>query len=47
MIGVLRKIDAASVLFFLGILLAVAALQEAGHLKFVATFLKEELKTFI
>ena len=31
-IGVLRKIDSASVLFFLGILLAVAALQEAGHL---------------
>jgi Na+/H+ antiporter NhaD/arsenite permease-like protein len=31
-IGVLRKIDTASVLFFLGILLAVAALQEVGHL---------------
>tara|TARA_B000000532_G_scaffold244103_1_gene242432 strand:- start:1661 stop:3040 length:1380 start_codon:yes stop_codon:yes gene_type:complete len=42
-IGVLRKIDSASVLFFLGILLAVAALQEAGHLRFVAKFLKEEL----
>ena len=31
-IGVLRKIDTASVLFFLGILLAVAGLQSAGHL---------------
>ena len=30
-IGVLRKIDAASVLFFLGILLAVSSLQEIGH----------------
>jgi len=31
-VGVLRKIDTASVLFFLGILLAVSALQEVGHL---------------
>ncbi len=31
-VGVLRKIDTASVLFFLGILMAVAALQEVGHL---------------
>ncbi|MDG1849980.1 MAG: sodium:proton antiporter NhaD [Flavobacteriales bacterium] len=35
-IGVLRKIDTASVLFFLGILLAVAGLQTAGHLAVVA-----------
>ena len=39
-IGVLRKIDTASVLFFLGILLAVAALQEAGHLILAATSLR-------
>lgn len=31
-IGVLRKIDTPSVLFFLGILIAVGALQTAGHL---------------
>lgn len=35
-IGVLRKIDTASVLFFLGILLAVAGLQSAGHLTLMA-----------
>lgn len=35
-IGVLQKIDVASVLFFLGILLAVSALQEVGHLRTVA-----------
>lgn len=35
-IGVLRKVDTASVLFFLGILLAVAGLQTAGHLAVVA-----------
>ncbi|MEN8697246.1 MAG: sodium:proton antiporter NhaD [Bacteroidia bacterium] len=32
-ISVLQKIDVASVLFFLGILMAVAALQEFGHLE--------------
>ncbi|PCJ80661.1 MAG: sodium:proton antiporter [Bacteroidetes bacterium] len=42
-IGVLRKIDTASVLFFLGILLAVAALQEAGHLLLAADSLREAL----
>ena len=35
-IGVLRKVDTASVLFFLGILLAVAGLQSAGHLVVMA-----------
>lgn len=35
-IGVLQKIDTASVLFFLGILLAVGALQEFGHLRTAA-----------
>lgn len=38
-VSVLRKIDTASVLFFLGILMAVAALQEVGHLAQVAHFL--------
>lgn len=38
-VSVLQKIDTASVLFFLGILMAVAALQEVGHLATVATFL--------
>ena len=42
-IRVLRKIDSASVLFFLGILLAVAALQEAGHLILTADFLRNKL----
>ena len=36
-IGVLQKVDMPSVLFFLGILLAVSALQEFGHLVAVAT----------
>jgi Na+/H+ antiporter NhaD/arsenite permease-like protein len=40
---VLQKIDVASVLFFLGILLGVAALQEAGFLDLVATYLRESL----
>lgn len=42
-IGVLRKIDSASVLFFLGILLAVASLQEAGHLILAAEWLRTSL----
>jgi Na+/H+ antiporter NhaD/arsenite permease-like protein len=42
-IGVLQKIDTSSVLFFLGILLAVAALQEAGHLLFAAESLRSAL----
>jgi Na+/H+ antiporter NhaD/arsenite permease-like protein len=42
-VGVLRKIDTASVLFFLGILLAVAALAEVGHLLTMAQWLREEL----
>ncbi len=39
----LQKIDTASVLFFLGILLAVAALQEIGHLKSLAQILNDSL----
>lgn len=40
-VSVLRKVDTASVLFFLGILMAVAALQEVGHLVQVASFLDD------
>ena len=42
-VGVLRRIDITSVLFFLGILLAVSALSSAGHLIQVATYLKDSL----
>ncbi|WP_035845564.1 sodium:proton antiporter NhaD [Crocinitomix catalasitica] len=42
-VSVLQKIDTASVLFFLGILMAVAALQEVGHLAQVAMFLDDTL----
>jgi Na+/H+ antiporter NhaD/arsenite permease-like protein len=37
--GVIRRVDTPSVLFFLGILLAVAALQTAGHLNLLAASL--------
>lgn len=40
---VLQKIDTASVLFFLGILLAVSSLQEVGHLGAAAKFLDEKI----
>jgi Na+/H+ antiporter NhaD/arsenite permease-like protein len=39
-IGVLSKVDVPSVLFFLGILVAVAALQSAGHLVEMAKYLQ-------
>ncbi|UKN03215.1 sodium:proton antiporter NhaD [Paracrocinitomix mangrovi] len=42
-ISVLQKVDTASVLFFLGILMAVAALQEVGHLNEVAGFLNDKM----
>jgi len=42
-IGVLKKVDTPTIFFFLGILLAVAALQSAGQLDIVATYLN---KTF-
>jgi Na+/H+ antiporter NhaD/arsenite permease-like protein len=42
-IGVLRKVDTPSVLFFLGILLAVASLQSAGHLFQLAGVLDSEI----
>ena len=39
-IGVLKKIDTATIFFFLGILLAVASLQSAGQLDIVAKYLE-------
>jgi Na+/H+ antiporter NhaD/arsenite permease-like protein len=42
-VGVLRRIDVTSVLFFLGILLAVSSLSTAGHLTQVAAYLKDGL----
>ncbi len=42
--GALRNIDLSSVLFFLGILLAVASLAEVGILKEFSNFLKEEME---
>ncbi len=41
--GVLRRIDTPSILFFLGILLAVSALSTAGHLTAVAGWLRDSL----
>lgn len=41
--GVLRRIDTTSVLFFLGILLAVSSLATAGHLTHLAAALKTHL----
>jgi Na+/H+ antiporter NhaD/arsenite permease-like protein len=40
-IGVLKKVDTPTIFFFLGILLAVAALQTAGQLNSVATYLND------
>ena len=42
--AVLRKVDVPTVLFFLGILSAVAALQSAGHLNILAQYLDDHLK---
>ncbi len=42
-ISVLRKIDTPSVLFFLGILIAVAGLQSAGHLVSAAKMLETQV----
>ena len=39
-IGVLKKVDTATIFFFLGILLAVAGLQSAGQLDIVAQYLE-------
>lgn len=39
----IENVDVPTVLFFLGILLAVASLQSAGHLRLLAGFLDEKL----
>ncbi|HYQ56363.1 MAG TPA: sodium:proton antiporter NhaD [Draconibacterium sp.] len=41
--AIIQKIDVPTVLFFLGILSAVAALQSAGHLNILSTYLDEKL----
>ena len=41
-IGVLKKVDVPTIFFFLGILLAVASLQSAGHLGLLAGILDEQ-----
>ncbi len=41
----MRKIDTPSILFFLGILLAVAVLQETGQLKYTADWLSSNIKS--
>ncbi len=41
--AVLRKVDVPTVLFFLGILSAVAALQSAGHLNILSQYLDKNL----
>jgi Na+/H+ antiporter NhaD/arsenite permease-like protein len=43
--AVLQRVDVPTVLFFLGILSAVAALQSAGHLNILAKYLDENLKS--
>ncbi|MEZ4885579.1 MAG: sodium:proton antiporter NhaD [Chitinophagales bacterium] len=43
--GVIRRIDTPSILFFLGILLAVASLQTAGHLRDLATILSNQFSS--
>ena len=42
-IAVLKKIEISAVLFFLGILLAIASLQSAGHLTQLADLLRDKL----
>ncbi|NPA36728.1 MAG: sodium:proton antiporter [Chlorobi bacterium] len=42
-VRILEKVDVATVMFFLGILLSVAALQVAGHLDLLANWLKNSV----
>lgn len=46
LVGVLRRIDMMSILFFLGILLAVNALEVAGILHHLSIWLMEELQSY-
>lgn len=43
-VAVLRKIDTPSILFFLGILIAISALQSAGLLNELAALMKDQLQ---
>lgn len=43
--GVLQRVDTASIMFFLGILIAVAALQTAGHLTQLSAFLNSKFES--
>ena len=42
-VGVLKKVDVPTIFFFLGILSAVAALQVAGHLHLLSSYLDEHV----
>jgi Na+/H+ antiporter NhaD/arsenite permease-like protein len=42
--SILKRVDVPSILFFLGILSAVAALQSAGHLNILSRYLDEEFQ---
>jgi Na+/H+ antiporter NhaD/arsenite permease-like protein len=42
-VGVLKKVDIPTILFYLGILSAVAALESAGHLQIMATYLNKHM----
>jgi len=42
-VGILQKVDVPTILFFLGILLAVASLQSAGHLSVLSQYLDKNL----
>jgi len=44
-VGELRKVDTPSILYFLGILMAVAALQTAGHLASLSNFLSDHVSS--
>ncbi|MEJ2595609.1 MAG: sodium:proton antiporter NhaD [bacterium] len=43
-VGILQKVDVPTIFFFLGILLAVASLQSAGHLDVLAKYLDRNLQ---
>ena len=42
-VGVLKKVDIPTILFYLGILSAVAALESAGHLQIMASYLDKHM----
>jgi Na+/H+ antiporter NhaD/arsenite permease-like protein len=47
MVGVLKKLDLPTLFFFLGILLAVGALETSGHLHHMAQFLDSKFSSII